>query len=444
MNEPRLIAHSLPSSHLLWGNLKPFMADILGYLESTANFGPFIQFRLFNTRVYLVSDPELVNTVLTNKSQSFVRNRSFAKRLRRLFGHGLLTSEGDEWKRLRKLSAPAFQPKSTNTYIPIINDEVKKLAKDWDGCTQVDIAHEMSKITARIITRCIFGMELEVDMAEMEDTMDQLMSSLGPRLRYPIYTPDWLPVGGNVLYRKAVKRVDRFIYSGIQARLADNGEQQPSLLADLMAASGNDGDSRKSHLRDQIVTLFLAGHETTASTLTFAFILLSKHPQQFAKLCAEVRSCNLDAFDNLNAIRESLPVTYNIIREVMRLYPAGYIFGRTVINDTQLGAETLKKGSLVMVSPYVIHRNPDVFPNPEQFDPDRWLNLDVSRSQYLPFSAGARTCIGEYLAMLEACLILAGIVARFDVTCGTDPISIMPAITLRATNNTKATIAVGE
>lgn len=439
-SEITLNAHPIPSSHLLWGNLKPFMTDILGYLESVASISPFIRFRLLKTKVYLVSDPDLVNIVLTNKSQAFVRNRSFAKRLRRLFGHGLLTSEGDEWKRMRKLSAPAFQPKSTNSYIPIINDEVDKLMVEWQHQSQIDIAREMSKITARVITRCIFGMELKVDMAEMETTMDQLMNNLGPRLRYPIYTPDWLPVGNNRAYRRAVDRVDQFVYSGIQNRFSGNADQQKSLLADLVAASGDEGSISPSHLRDQIITLFLAGHETTASTLTFAFILLSKHSEHLGTLQNEVMSADLSSLSNLNGIRESLPFTYNVIREVMRLYPAGYIFGRTVVKDIRLGAEKIKKGSLVMVSPYVIHRNPDVFPEPDKFDPTRWYDLEVSRSQYLPFSAGARTCIGEYLAMLEACLILAGIVARFNVSCGKDPLVIQPAITLRAMNNTKACI----
>lgn len=433
-------AQPIPSAHPLWGNLKPFMTDILSYLEDTGSVGPFIRFRLLRTRVYLVSEPDLVNEVLTNKSQAFVRNRSFARRLRRLFGNGLLTSEGDEWKRLRKLSAPAFQPRSTNSYIPIINEEVGKLMTEWDGCTELDIASEMSKLTARIITRCIFGMELDVDMDEMEDAMNQLMNSLGPRLRFPLYTPDWLPVGGNRNYRKAVDRVDRFINAGIQNRFSGEGEQQHSLLADLVAASADSGIISQAHLRDQIVTLFLAGHETTASTLTFAFILLSQHPQFKRRLMAEVQSVELDNLLNLNAVRDALPFTHNVIREVMRLYPAGYVFGRTVVTNTQLGGESLKKGSLVMISPYVIHRNPQVFPEPDAFNPDRWEGLEVSRTQYLPFSAGARTCIGEYLAMLEACLILAGICSRHDVQCGTDPITVQPAITLRATNNTNAGI----
>lgn len=437
----KLNAYPIPPAHMLSGSLRPFMSDILGFLEAIGSMAPFVRFRILRTRVYLVSDPDLVNTVLTNKSQAYVRNRSFARRLRRLFGNGLLTSEGEEWKRLRKLSAPAFQPKSTNSYIPIINDEVDKLMSEWEGQTQLDIASEMSKITARIITRCIFGMELDVDMEEMEDAMNQLMNALGPRLRFPMYTPDWLPVGGNRKYRKAVDRVDQFIYAGIQGRYSGNEHQQHSLLADLVAAATTDSDNiRPSHLRDQVVTLFLAGHETTASTLTFAFILLSQHPDITATLEDEVDNVNLAALGDLQSVRAALPFTHNVIREVMRLYPAGYVFGRTVVQSTQLGGESLKPGSLVMVSPYVIHRDPKVFHNPTVFDPQRWDQLEISRTQYLPFSVGARTCIGEHLAMLEACLLLAGIVARYRVVCGTDPLKIQPAITLRALNNTRATL----
>ena len=431
-------AHHLPPQHYLFGNLKPFAADILGFLTSINEISPFTRFRILRTPVYFISDAGLVNDVLTNKSQAYIRNRSFARRLRHLFGHGLLTSEGEEWKRLRKLSAPAFQPKSTNTYIPIILDELEHLMSEWRGCQEVDIAKAMSRVTARIITRCIFGMHLDVDMAEMEDCMDELMTSLGPRLRYPIYTPDWLPVGGNPAYRKAVNRLDRLIITNIRRKSAGQHSQNPSLLTDLVNASKQEGLISEAHLRDQIVTLFLAGHETTATTLTFCFILLSQHPEYGKRLQEETRQMDFSNVTSLNDIRERLPQTYNVIQETMRLYPAGYLFGRTVINDTLLGNEAIKSKSLVLISPYVSHRNADLFPEPERFNPDRWHGLNLTRSQYLPFSAGSRTCIGEYLAMLEACLVLAYISSRYQVKCGIAPIEVQPAVTLRPTNNTQA------
>ena len=159
-------AHHLPPQHFLFGNLKPFAADALGFLASINEVSPFTRFRIMKTPVYFISDAALVNDVLTNKSQAYVRNRSFARRLRHLFGSGLLTSEGEQWKRLRKLSAPAFQPRSTNTYIPIILEELECLMTEWHHTEEVDIAKAMSRVTARIITRCVFGMHLEVDMVE--------------------------------------------------------------------------------------------------------------------------------------------------------------------------------------------------------------------------------------------------------------------------------------
>lgn len=433
-----LSAHHLPPQHFLSGNLKPFATDILGFLTSINEISPFIRFRILRTPVYFISDAGLVNDVLSNKSQAYIRNRSFARRLRHLFGHGLLTSEGEEWKRLRKLSAPAFQPKSTNTYIPIILDELEHLMSEWRGCQEVDIAKAMSRVTARIITRCIFGMHLDVDMVEMETCMDELMTSLGPRLRYPIYTPDWLPVGGNPAYRRAVNRLDRLIITNIRHRSAQQHTKNPSLLSDLETASRQEGLISEAHLRDQIVTLFLAGHETTATTLAFSFILLSQHPQFAERLQAESQHTDFATFCSLNDIRERLPFAYNVVQETMRLYPAGYLFGRTVVHDTLLGREAIKQKSLVLISPYVSHRNPAVFPEPERFNPDRWQHLTLSRSQYLPFSAGSRTCIGEYLAMLEACLVLAYISSRYRVQCGIAPIQVQPAVTLRPINNTEA------
>lgn len=437
INPSALKAHQLPPQHLILGNLRPFVSDTLGFLEDVGLARPFTRFRMAKTPVYLISDADLVHEVLTNKSQAYVRNRSFARRLRRLFGHGLLTSEGDQWKRLRKLSAPAFQPKSTNSYIPIMLEEIATLMAEWETRSSVDINKEMSRITARIITRCIFGVHLQVNMREMEECMGDLMASLAPRLRFPIYTADWLPVGGNWAYRRAVKRLDQLIYSNIQQGM-QSSESQASLLDDLAAASREEGLISQTHLRDQIVTLFLAGHETTATTLAFCFILLSQHPEIRLWLQQETQHADLGKLSTLNEIRQTLPFTYNVIRETMRLYPAGYVFGRTTINSTVLGAEQIEPKSLILISPYVMHRNPQVFPQPLQFDPDRWQNLEVTRSQYLPFSAGARTCIGEHLAMLEACLLLAGISARYQVACGTDPIKIQTGITLRPISNTQA------
>ena len=431
-------AHHLPPQHFLFGNLKPFAADALGFLASINEVSPFTRFRIMKTPVYFISDAALVNDVLTNKSQAYVRNRSFARRLRHLFGSGLLTSEGEQWKRLRKLSAPAFQPRSTNTYIPIILEELECLMTEWHHTEEVDIAKAMSRVTARIITRCVFGMHLEVDMVEMEACMDELMASLGPRLRYPVYTPDWLPIGGNQIYRSAVNRLDRLIISTIRHRSKDPFTQNPSLLGDLVSASEQEGLISEAHLRDQIVTLFLAGHETTASTLAFCFILLTRYPEYCQRLQAEAMAADFSTFSSLQDIRDRMPITYNAVQETMRLYPAGYLFGRTVVSDTQLGDEALKPKSLVLISPYISHRNPAVFPDPERFDPDRWLNLQPSRSQYFPFSAGSRTCIGEYLAMLEACLVLAYISARYQVQCGTAPIQVQTGVTLRPVNNTAA------
>ena len=187
--EPTAIqAHQLAPQHIIFGNLRPFVSNTLGFLEDAGAVSSFTRFRLLETPVYLVTNADLVHEVLTNKSQSYVRNRSFARRLRRLFGHGLLTSEGEQWKQLRKLTAPAFQPKSTNSYIPIILDEIDTLMTEWQGQQQVDIGKQMSRITARIITRCIFGMHLNVDLEEMECCMTELMGSLAPRLRFQIYT----------------------------------------------------------------------------------------------------------------------------------------------------------------------------------------------------------------------------------------------------------------
>ncbi|MEE2732153.1 MAG: cytochrome P450 [Pseudomonadota bacterium] len=435
-----LRAHPVDPDHFLLGNLKPFAADILGYLEQVSQISSFTSMRFLRTPVYFITDAGLVNEVLSNKSQAFVRNRSFARRLRRLFGKGLLTSEGDEWKTLRRLSAPAFQPKSTHTYIPIILDELEILMNEWQGRDRVNISKAMSRITARVITRCVFGMHLEMNSADMERCMDNLMAALAPRLRFPIYTPDWLPVGGNAAYRRAVQQLDQLIYTNIQRKHLEALHPQPSLLTDLVQASQQHGLIDDTHLRDQIVTLFLAGHETTASTLTFCFILLAQHPHIAQRVQDEVLRVDLARLDSLAAIRESLPQTYRVVQETLRLYPAGYVFGRTVVQDVELGAEAIKSKSLVLISPYISHRNAEVFPEPHRFNPDRWQNLEVPRSQYLPFSAGARTCIGEHLAMLEACLILAGVCARFQVQCGTEKIKVQPAITLRPVNNTDATL----
>ena len=431
----QIAVKTIPRDSWWLGNLPSIQKDFIGFIDRMGKVSSFTKCHIFRKPAYFVSEPSLVTEILNDKNGVYVRSKFFTERTRRLFGYGLLTAEGEQWKHLRKMSVPAFQPKSTNTYLPIIREEVAHLSQDWEQTSNRNILLDMSTITARIITRCIFGFELEASPQDLENSLSDLTDVAMERIRYPINTPDWLPLAHNRRYRRAIDKFNDFIMEHIQNHVDNPDTTKASLLADLIAATENGGQSSYKELRDQIVTLFLAGHDTTANTLSFTLMILSQEIEWADRLKQEVRGFNFANIQNLNDFKQLLPLTYNVIRESMRLYPTAYALSRTTNKATVLAGEKIKKDSIIYISPYVSHRNPNVFVNPEQFNPDRWLNLQVDRSVYFPFSSGPRTCVGEYLAMLESCMLLAELVSKFDIETGKDPITTKASITLRPTNN---------
>ena len=207
--------------------------------------GSFTRFRLFKTNAYHITDPQLVREVLTNKQGAFSKNQHFVKRLHRLFGNGLFTAEGEHWKTLRKQTAPAFQPQSTNSYIPIINDEIERLCERWKALDEIDLNLEMSSITARVIARCVLGVNLTVNDGEMEGLLNKLMDSVTSKLRVSVNLPDWVPTAVNRAYCESISELDKFIYTHIRSKMGKD-VVGVSVLWDLIQSAQQEGSADES------------------------------------------------------------------------------------------------------------------------------------------------------------------------------------------------------
>lgn len=411
--------HGPPGTPIL-GNLKDFRTDLLAWLLDCARtYGDFVPARLAVRRGYLVSGPDLVADVLVRKHQDF--RKVFLLRNNRLFlGGGLLTSEGERWKRNRRLTQPSFHHDRIADYTNVIVDESAKLADGWRSGDVIDAQDEMAVLTLPIITRTLFGGS-EVRIDDVATGLDVIQQRMKERYQALVPLPDtaWTP--RNVRLRRAVKRLD-----GVIAELI---ARRQGLLGELSKAGMTDAE-----LRDEVMTMLFAGHETTALTLSWVWYLLSEHPHEEWKL-----------HDELDAVLGGHPPTAEdvpklegvtrLVKEVMRLYPPVYAFGRDARTDTEVGEHRIKRGQTVIIAPWVLHRDPRFFPEPDEFRPDRWtpeFERGLPKFAYCPFGGGARMCMGKGFAMTEAVLAIATIAQRFRLRHKGDPVELWPTFTLRS------------
>ena len=365
----------------------------------------------------MVNAADYVRAVLVEHADAFQKLPSMAF-LRPLLGNGLLLSEGDFWRRQRKLIAPAFQHRRVATYADMIASYAEQAQQGWaDGAT-IDMAHEMMRLTLRVVGKALFNAEVLSEADEVGAALtialqyvDQQTSTLFP-------TPLHWPTPANRRNRAAIARLDATIHRIIRERRAalrhPSAEGQPErnsdLLAMLLLAQDEDGSTMTdAQVRDEAMTLFLAGHETTANALAWAWYLLAQHPHLYARLRAELEQV-LAGRTPTFADLPNLPYTLQVLKEAMRLYPPAYLFGRYAVRAVDLEGYRLPAGTWVIISPYALQRRSDYFPDPERFDPDRFApeaEQRIPRYAYIPFGGGPRICIGNHFALMEGQLILA-------------------------------------
>ncbi|MGS0684580.1 cytochrome P450 [Nakamurella sp. GG22] len=414
------------------GDLPEFARDRLTFLPAVAlERGPLALMRFGVLRVALLSDPQLIDEVLVR------RNKEFGKHYLpsvggALLGNGLFTSSGDFWKRERRLAQPAFHKSRLATYGDVMVRYAAQEAAGWrDGETR-DLGEDMMRLTLRIVGRTLFGADVTGDAAALGRDMEVVRLCFVAKLNAIQPMPEWLPTPTNRRLRRAVRNMDRMVLRVAGERRA-SGEDAGDLLSMLLAAQDDSGAGMTDRqLRDELMTLFVGGHETTAIALSWTWHLLGNHPEVLAEVNAELANV-LDGRLPSAADVPRLVVLERVLRESMRLYPPVYAFDRKALADLELGGRQLRKGTVILISPWVLHRRPELFEDPERFRPDRWLDPVLRRDKaYLPFGGGPRVCIGNGFAWMEMTLVMAAMLQQ--VSC--EPVSMAdvaadPSITLR-------------
>jgi cytochrome P450 len=433
-----------PPPRFLGGNLAEFQRDRLAFLTRCArDYGDFVSLRMGRRRLVLVSEPAAIEYVLVSGSRNFIKH--FALRINPLvLGKGLLTSEGDFWLRQRRLAQPAFLRQRVAAYAPIMLEYTHRLLAAWEPGETRNILADMMRLTLGIAAKTLFDADVDDRARDVGAALEVAQQAFIARFGSLLLVPAWVPTPTNRRLRQAVRRLDAIIYGFIRQRRA-SAEDNGDLLSLLLHArdDNNQPGMTDQQLRDEAMTLFLAGHETTALVLTWSWYLLARHPEAAARLSEEVLSV-LDGRDPAVADLPRLRYTEWVVQEAMRLYPPGYTLGREAIADCHLGGYHIPAGCTLFMSPWVMHRDPRFFAEPEAFRPERWDNDLLGRLPrivYFPFGAGPRRCIGDSFALMEVTLILATLAQRFRFTLATEePILPRPTFTLRPASPVRAVL----
>ena len=402
--------------------LREMAIDQLGFYQRiTREYGDFVPVRFGLRRAVFINHPDLIEEVLVTQSAKFIKSMAL-RRSRRLLGNGLLTSEGDFWRRQRRLAQPAFHRQRIAGYAETMVDATERLLITWRGRPALDVHAEMMRLTLDIVSQTLFGADTGGMADEIGEAVTIGQEAFTRRLMtWRFFLPDTFPLPENLPFIRAANRLDEIIYRIIAERRAQRsaGADRPDLLSMLLAAQDEDGSTMTDkQLRDECMTLFLAGHETTALALSWAWYLLAQDPRAEAALHAELD----EALGGRRPTMEDLPklrFAEAVIYESMRLYPPAYVMGREATADVRLGepgSYRLPQGMLVLFSQFVMHRDARYFDAPDEFRPARWLDglqKRLPRYAYFPFGGGPRLCIGNQFAMMEAVLLLATIAQRY-------------------------------
>lgn len=402
--------------YFLVGSAPAFIRDTLDVLIASRQLGDLVRMYFGPFPLYIVNSPELAHEVLVTKAASFYKSSNLKRVLDKAVGKGLFTNDGESWRQQRKLAQPAFHTRRIASYADVMVRYADELASRWHDGEHIDVERDMAAVTMKIIAKTVFDADVEGETDGISQAVTYILRASDKRFNNLVQLPDWLPTPGNRRMQEAVDFLDREIQRFIDERRA-SGEDKGDLLSMLMAAQDEENGQSMSdkQLRDEAMTVFGAGHETTAVTLTWALYALSQAPHVEAQLHAEldtVLAGRLPTYEDL----PKLPYTEKVIKEVMRLYPAAWGVTRESIEPVSIGGYPVKPATLFMVNIYGIHRDARYWAQPETFDPERFSpenEKNIPRYAYFPFGAGPRVCIGNAFAMMEARLLLATLAQRY-------------------------------
>jgi cytochrome P450 len=422
-----------PKGGLLLGNTLDYLRDSLGFTTGAAHeYGDIVRLRLGNLRTYLLTNPEHIEYVLRSHADQFMKDK-LTRWLVPLLGQGLLTSEGAFWRRQRRLAQPSFQHQQIARYASIMVEHTERMLETWRDDEIRHPHRELTRLTLSVVAKTLFDAELSGDASAVGESVEVVQNHfMSPMRWFRVF--DYLPLPSNRRYRRAMRQIDDVIYRIIRDR-RQSGHDPGDLLSRLLAARDDEGRGMTDReLRDEMVTLVLAGHETTALALFFTLYLLSQSPRAENALAAELGGLPQDRPLSAQDV-PALRYTEWIVRESMRLYPPAWVIAREALCDCEIGGYDVPKGTQLFALQWVVHRDARWFADPDEFRPERWDNDLIKRlpkCAYFPFGDGPRICIGNHFAMMEAVLILATIARRFRLSVEPgQTLELLPSITLR-------------
>ncbi|MBI3805671.1 MAG: cytochrome P450 [Nitrospirae bacterium] len=424
-----------PSGKPLVGHLFAFRRDPIRFLMRLAKeYGDAASFKIGSQEMVLLSHPESIKAVLTTDHRNFTKGRGL-QWAKRLLGEGLLTSEGEFHRRQRRIAQPAFHRQRIASYGEIMTGYAARMREGWKAGTPFDLHAEMMHLTMGIAAKTLFDADVDSKAHEIGEALSTAVEFFN---RFTLPFADLmaeLPIPSTLRFKKAKQRLDETIYRMIAERRASD-EDRGDLLSMLLHATDEEGTGGMTdlQLRDEAMTIFLAGHETTANALAWTWYLLSQHPEVEAKLHAEI---DLLLGDRLPTVDDLPKLQYveKVLAESMRLYPPAWLVGYRAIDDYSFEKYNVPGGTIFLMSQYVVHHDSRYFPDPFRFDPERWTpEAKAARPKfsYFPFGGGPRVCIGETFAWMEAILVMAAIARRWQLRLVPGhPVVLQPLITLR-------------
>jgi cytochrome P450 len=434
--QPPVITAPGPSSFDMLKALPRIRNDQLGFMtETRERYGDVVQFPVPNTTAYMISHPDDVDHVMRVHARTYGKDTIQYRSLQLVTGEGLLAADTGPWRRQRRLVQPAFHHEAVAGVADHVQNATHRLLGEWDQLpdgTVVDFDAAMKHTALDVVGHALFGTDLSGDAERIADaTMDGL-DVIVARARNPIVFPQWIPTRRNRQLERCLTTLDTSVAAMVADR-QENGPRTPPDMLDLLLGA-TDGDDRFTvqQVRDQVVTFLVAGHETVANNLVWTWWHLANNPDAFATLQAEIDAVLDGRFPTL-ADYPNLTYTRAVIDESLRLNPPGWVVSRKNEEPDQLRGHEIPANSLLIISPWVIHRHPDFWTEPDTFDPTRFLpeNAErLARGSYLPFGTGPRQCIGRDFALYEAVLMLAGIAQRYNVSPGPREPRLQPLVTL--------------
>jgi cytochrome P450 len=396
---------------------KRFARDPLAIpTEVAEKCGDYASMRMGPYRIYFVHRPELIHQVLVTKAKSFRKQARATEAFRKIDGNSLVVTEGDVWRRQRRLVQPAFHPRRFDHYGRIAVDATGRMLEQWSAGVTVDVEQEMTHLTLVIIAKALFNAEVTGEAARFADAVAELARQFMVEVKSFVPLPDWLPLPSKRRKRAALAVVDAFIRNVIRERRAW-GKDEGDLLSMLLIANDDDGSQMSDQqVRDEAITLFNGGHDSTAAELCWIWDSIGRHPDVEAKIVAELQHVLGDRPPTYADVA-NLRYTEMVVKETMRLWPATIaLFVREALEDVPLGEYVIPRGGWVYMMPYIVHRDPRLFPDPLRFDPERFAPGRVEKmtpNSYFPFGAGPHVCIGNTFATMEMVLIVAMVLQQY-------------------------------